>query len=151
MTTPETPQATRRPAGVAKLVVMAAIFALLLSSCFTSQQNAVAKYVNNSRSSHSVPKVKQNRQLTNKAQSWAEYLSRIGRLNHSSLSKGITQKWKALGENVGYGSSIKRVHNSYMNSSGHRANILAGKFNYIGTGWAKKNGRVYTVQVFMKK
>ena len=26
----------------------------------------------------------------------------------------------------------------------------AGKFNYIGTGYATGGGRVYTVQVFMK-
>ena len=38
-----------------------------------------------------------------------------------------------------------------MRSSGHRANILDGRFNYIGTGYAERGSRVFTVQVFMQK
>ena len=43
----------------------------------------------------------QNLELTRKAQAWAEHLARIGRLEHSNLSAGISYRWRSLGENVG--------------------------------------------------
>ena len=56
----------------------------------------------------------------------------------------------SLGENVGYGPSIATIESAYMNSPGHRANILASKWNGVGTGYATNGDRVYTVQVFIK-
>ena len=144
------PTRTWSAKAVAKALAFALTMALVGSACFTSQQVRVTEYVNNSRSVRSIPKVSQNLELTTKAQRWAEYLARIGRLKHSNLSDGITVRWRSLGENVGYGANIGDVHRAYMRSSGHRANILNRAFNYIGTGYVKKGSRVYTVQVFMQ-
>ena len=135
--------------AIARMAAVALVMALVLGACFTPQQRKVTQYVNNSRSAQGVRPVSQNLQLTLKAQAWAEQLARSGRLKHSKLSAGITVRWRSLAENVGYGSSIRKVHLSYMRSPGHRANILNGRFDYIGTGWAKRGDRVYTVQVFM--
>ncbi len=59
-----------------------------------------------------------------------------------------------LGENVGMGGSIDQIHVAYMNSPGHRANILDPAFNQIGTAavWGTCNGMrtLFTVHVFMK-
>ncbi|MDD4111103.1 MAG: CAP domain-containing protein, partial [Clostridia bacterium] len=41
--------------------------------------------------------------------------------------------------------------NSWMNSPGHRANILNRSFTEIGVGAAKKsNGTLYWTQLFLK-
>ena len=90
-----------------------------------------------------------NKTLTDKAQSWAQYLARIGYLKHSNLSSGVPSNWRALAENVGYGSRIGTVHTAFMRSSGHRANIL-GNYTHVGTGVAKNGDRVYVVHVFMR-
>jgi uncharacterized protein YkwD len=129
------------------MLAIALAMALSLSACFTTQQNQVANFANNSRG---VRPLGQNYQLTVKAQRWAEHLARTGPLAHSRLPAGITYRWRSLGENVGLGSSIRQVHHGYMTSPAHRANILDPKFNYIGTGYATGRGRVYTVQVFMQ-
>ena len=78
----------------------------------------------------------QNLEPTLKAQAWAEHLAGIDRREQSKLSSGISYRWRSLGENVGVGSSIASVHQSYMDSSGHRANIPSNKFNDVGTGCA---------------
>jgi uncharacterized protein YkwD len=144
------PSTLKRSKTTAKVLALVLAMALSLSACFTTQQNQVANYVNNSRGARGIRPVAQNYQLTVKAQRWAEYLARTGPLAHSRLPSGITYRWRSLGENVGLGSSIRQVHRGYMNSSGHRANILSSRFNYIGTGYATGRGRVYTVQVFMQ-
>jgi len=144
------PTAVSRSRKTAKVLALAMAMALVLSSCFTPQQNEVANRINTSRTARNLRPMGQNLELTRKAQAWAEHLARTGRLEHSNLSSGISYRWRALGENVGVGSSIRSVHTSYMRSPGHRANILSNKFNYVGTGHATRGGRVYTVQVFMQ-
>ncbi|MEL7209808.1 MAG: CAP domain-containing protein [Actinomycetota bacterium] len=144
------PSFARRPATVLRTLALVLALALGASGCYTAQQREVTQHVNNSRAFFGAPPVRQNLQLTNKAQAWAEHLSRIGRLEHSNLSDGITVRWRSLGENVGYGSTIADVHVAYIRSPGHFNNIMNPAFNYIGTGYASSGGRVYTVQVFMQ-
>ena len=40
------------------------------------------------------------------------------------------------------------VMNGWMNSSGHRANILNPKFGTLGIGYVNKNGTTYWTQMF---
>lgn len=53
------------------------------------------------------------------------------------------------GENIAWGqANAEQVHTSWMNSPGHRGNILNGAFERIGIGYAECSGRPYWVQVF---
>ncbi|MFN8052179.1 MAG: CAP domain-containing protein [Acidimicrobiales bacterium] len=58
--------------------------------------------------------------------------------------------WTALGENVAYGyTSIDGVMTGWMNSSGHRANILNASYTDVGFGQAvAADGTVYWTQDF---
>jgi uncharacterized protein YkwD len=115
---------------------------------YTSEQRRIAELVNQSRRANGRGSLPLHRQLTDKAQAWAEHMAREGRLSHSNLSSGVPPGWRSLAENVGTGTSIAGVHQAFMASSGHRANIL-GNFNHIGTGYAVGHGRVWICQVFM--
>lgn len=57
--------------------------------------------------------------------------------------------WSSAGENVAYGyPTVGGVMTGWMNSSGHRANIL-GSFTHLGVGLAyASNGVPYWTQVF---
>ncbi len=58
-------------------------------------------------------------------------------------------EYSRVGENIAEGyTSPEHVMNGWMNSSGHRANILKSSFEEIGVGCYKKNGRKYWVQMF---
>jgi hypothetical protein len=62
----------------------------------------------------------------------------------------VTREWTRLGENVGYAGSVEGVHAAYMNSPGHRANIL-GDYNRVGLGATRDaNGRLWTTVVFLR-
>jgi hypothetical protein len=57
--------------------------------------------------------------------------------------------WTEIGENVGVGPTVKDVHTAFMNSSGHRANIVHASFNVIGVGIAiGKDGSVFVAHEF---
>ncbi len=61
---------------------------------------------------------------------------------------GIT--YRAAGENIAKGQRTpQQVVNAWMNSSGHRANILNANFTHIGVGY-DKNGHYWT-QMFIGK
>ncbi|MBR1555833.1 MAG: hypothetical protein IJ644_10665 [Oscillospiraceae bacterium] len=57
--------------------------------------------------------------------------------------------YMAVGENIAYGYSTEAdVMNGWMNSSGHRANILNENYHAIGVGVARNNNVYYWVQIF---
>ncbi len=115
----------------------------------------VISEVNASRAAAGLPAVRENLQLDEKADAWARHLRDVCDLSHSHLSEGAPGNWLKLGENVGYGGDIAQVHDAYMNSPGHRANILDPAFQWVGTAavWGNcpdGSHRVFTVQEFMK-
>lgn len=53
------------------------------------------------------------------------------------------------GENIAYGySTVSGVMEGWMNSDGHRRNIMDCSFKYVGFGYAENNGRRYWVADF---
>lgn len=57
--------------------------------------------------------------------------------------------WQAVGENVGMGGSAASIHNAFMNSPAHRANILDHDFTQVGIGTAYDDkGVLYVTEVF---
>ena len=65
-------------------------------------------------------------------------------------SFGIT--FTAAAENIARGQrTATEVMNSWMNSSGHRANILSSTYNQIGVGVARdNNGNSFWTQIFIR-
>ena len=59
--------------------------------------------------------------------------------------------WRACGENIAYGyPSGVSVHNGWVNSAGHRSNILNPDWSHMGVGAARaSNGRCYYTEDFI--
>lgn len=69
---------------------------------------------------------------------------------HSSNLANVTTGWAALGENVGVGPSVGVLHTAFMNSAGHRDNVL-GDWDRIGVGVTHSDqGYLFVTVVFMK-
>ena len=68
------------------------------------------------------------------------------------MLKSFKISYKTAGENIAGNSSNSGAVNAWMNSSGHKANILNSSFNYTGIGVVKssKYGKIY-VQIFLGK
>lgn len=62
-------------------------------------------------------------------------------------------RYSAAGENIAKGQrTASSVMNAWMNSSGHRANILNPNYKEIGVGVSiSKDGTVYWTQMFIRK
>ena len=86
------------------------------------------------------------------ADSWAATLARVGVLSHQALSPILTAcRARGVGENVAYGNvTPEGLVTMWMNSPGHRANILNASFTHLGVGAVTTStGRVYGTQVFL--
>lgn len=68
------------------------------------------------------------------------------------MLKSFKVSYQTAGENIAGNSNNRAAVNAWMNSSGHKANILNEKFNYTGIGVvaSKKYGKIY-VQMFIGK
>ena len=141
---------TTRALRLAIAALLVLVMGASLTGCQSSEQAQVADLVNQTRAQYGRSYLRDNLQLDIKAQAWAEHLASANTLAHSNLPDGISYQWRSLAENVGYGGSIPQVHRAYLNSPGHRANILDPRWNYMGTGVAWRGNRVFTVQVFMQ-
>lgn len=140
---------SRRPRLIHLAGVVLVIVLLAGAGCISTGQSAVLKEMNSDRTAYGRAKLPTHDMLNAKAQAWAENLARKGSLSHSTLSSGLPGCWRGVGENVGYGTSAAAVQNAYMNSSGHRANVLNSTWDFVGVGYARSGSRVFTVQVFI--
>lgn len=69
-----------------------------------------------------------------------------------SILKEIGISYRAAGENIAAGQQTpEEVVNSWMNSDGHRANILSADFEKLGVGYVETDGvyKHYWVQLFL--
>lgn len=86
------------------------------------------------------------------ADSWALSLAAAGALSHQPLTPILSACGaRRVGENVGYGNVTPEVLvQMWMDSAGHRENILNAAFTHLGVGDVRTStGRVYGVQVFL--
>jgi uncharacterized protein YkwD len=100
-----------------------------------------------------------NSSLTVAAQGHAQDMANTRRLSHTG-SNGSTMRsridatrypWSTIGENVAMGQTTPAaVMEAWMNSPGHRRNILNPNFTELGLGYAQGGGRPYWVQVFAR-
>lgn len=83
------------------------------------------------------------------AADWAATMAANGTMAHNpDYASQIPGGWSAAAENVAQGyPSGAAMHNGWMGSSGHRANIL-GNFTDIGIAFLSSGGTTWGVQVF---
>jgi len=136
------------------LVVALTTFGISASAGADSgSENSFLSAINSSRSSAGLGPVKMDGGLQAHARRHTADMIAAGKIYHSSsgeLQAAAGSGWSKLGENVGRGGSVSSLHQAFMNSSGHRANIL-GDYNYVGIGTDTASGVLYVTVVFMKK
>lgn len=117
--------------------------------------NEVLKLVNEYRASNGLSPVSLDNAISSAADIRAKEIVRSfshtrpdGRSCFTVLSEnGIS--YNGAGENIAYGQDTpKEVMTAWMNSQGHRANILNSSFTKLGVGIYSSGGTVYWVQLF---
>lgn len=115
--------------------------------------------INSSRSSAGLAPLKMDSSLRSYARKHTQYMidgkcsgdANICHSSSSALQSAAGSGWSALGENVGRGNTVSSLHQAFMDSAGHRKNIL-GDYNYVGIGTGtNSDGVLYVTVVFMRK
>ena len=125
-----------------------------------TMENQVIKLVNQARVNAGLQPFTANWELSRVARYKSQDMANKGYFNHTSPTYGspftmmqnFGIKFTAAGENIAMGQrTAQEVMNSWMNSPGHRGNILNPSFNQIGVGLAKNsNGTCYWTQQFIR-
>jgi uncharacterized protein YkwD len=143
-------------AGTTRRVVVVVAVALCLLTVTTTAASADAgveaefvQLTNNARGGRNLTV---DSQLTAVARRWSAKMAADNRLAHNpNLAKEVTHDWAKLGENVGTGDNAPQIHDAFMNSPAHRANILDSDFTHVGIGVVRGgDGRIWVTEVFMK-
>lgn len=143
-----------------RLTIVALLVALLATVPFAPSAQArtlapdlesrLVALTNEARTSRGLPPLRVELQLTRVARDWSNTMADRGRISHRPDLRGaIVGDWSRIGENVGVGPSIERTHEAFMNSPGHRANVL-GDFDRVGVGIYEDGGRYWMTLNFVK-
>ena len=124
----------------------------------SEQADAVLKLVNAERSKAGLKPLTLSTNLTSIATLKSKDMAEKGYFNHNSPTYGspfeMLQKfgvhYSAAGENIAAGQRTpEEVMQAWMNSSGHRANILNANFDTIGIGYYQGGSYgIYWTQLF---
>lgn len=125
-----------------------------------SYEAQVVELVNKERAAQGLPALKFNAELSKVAEAKAADLRDKNYFSHTSptygspfdMMKSFGIRYTAAGENIAKGyMNPTSVMNGWMNSPGHKANILNSNFTEIGVGYVSgSNGSGYWVQMFIR-
>lgn len=130
------------------------------TTAMTTDEKEVFDLINNQRTQNGLSALKLDTETLRVARIKAQDMVDNNYFSHNSPTYGspfqmlnsFKISYKTAGENIAGNSSNSSAVTAWMNSSGHKANILNSSFNYTGIGVVKssKYGKVY-VQMFLGK
>ena len=129
-----------------------------VSSTATAYETEVMRIVNQRRAEHGLKPLTQDWQLSRVARYKSQDMKDLGYFSHTSptygspfqMMKSFGISYRTAGENIAKGyASPEAVVNAWMNSPGHRANILNSTYTHIGVGFVSSGN--YWTQMFISK
>lgn len=119
-------------------------------------ETEVIRLVNDIRAQYGLKALTENWELSRVARYKSQDMHDRGYFSHTSptygspfqMMKAFGLTYRSAGENIAYGyRTPQAVVNGWMNSSGHRANILNASYTQIGVGYVASGN--YWTQMFM--
>ena len=139
--------------GVSIVVITCLVGTILASTppafALSGAEACFFNSLNSERSARGRPKLVLKGDLTTVARRHSSRMADDGTIYHNkNLSNEVGGDWWALGENVGMGPTCKAIHDAFMASPGHKANILDRDYNQAGIGVEIKDETIYVTEVF---
>jgi uncharacterized YkwD family protein len=128
------------------------------TSALSAYEQKVVDLTNQERSKNGLSALKVDLTLSKMGHEKSRDMSANGYFSHTSPTYGspfdMMKKYgityRSAGENIAMGQKTpEEVVNAWMNSAGHRANILNPNYNYIGVGYVSQGN--YWTQEFIGK
>jgi uncharacterized protein YkwD len=123
----------------------------------TKVEKRLLELTNAERAKEELPALKAAPLLFKSAREHSANMAKQGKMEHEldgknpfQRIKGVGYQYYLAGENIAFGPlDLKAVMNGWMNSEGHRKNILHKGYTEIGLGIARgSDGAYYYTQVF---
>ncbi len=94
--------------------------------------------LNQTRVDHGLAPLESDGLIVPIAREWSGQMAASSVLSHrpdlrAQIEGRVTREWYRIGENVGRGGGVASLHTAFMNSPGHKANVL-GDYNRVGIG-----------------
>jgi uncharacterized YkwD family protein len=131
-----------------------------LPSELTADEKEMVQLVNKERASKGLTPYQVDMQLTKVARVKAQEMVDKGYFSHTSPTYGSPFQmmesfginYRAAAENIAQNQKVNGAHQMFMNSSGHKANIMSGSYDYVGIAVVNggPHGKTF-VQMFLKK
>ena len=130
-----------------------------VSGAQTGFESDMLKQVNAQRAKNGKSALTLNQSLCASARVRASEIAKDGCFSHTrpdgsgcfTAISGVS--YRTAGENIAMGTwgyyGVDEIMDGWMNSEGHRANILNGDFSEVGFGCVVVNGNGYWVQIFI--
>lgn len=127
-----------------------------LDTSVTAFESEVIRLVNEARAANGLQPLTANWELSRVARYKSQDMADRGYFSHTSPTYGspfqmiraFGLSFRTAGENIAYGQRTpQQVFQGWMNSSGHRANILSASYTQIGVGYVA-DGHYWT-QMFI--
>ena len=127
-----------------------------VSASVREYEKEVVRLVNVERAKYGLGALTENWELSRIARYKSQDMHDVGYFSHTSptygspftMIKNFGLTYRSAGENIAYGyRTPSDVVTGWMNSPGHRANILNGSFKQIGVGYVADGN--YWTQMFI--
>lgn len=109
--------------------------------------------LNDLRVSRSLPPLAWSDAMASQARTWSSSLAKTGILAHDPNWRNETAAaipdWITAGENVGRGGDAQSIHNAFVASPAHLANMV-GDYGRVGIGVVRQAGSIWVTVRFVK-
>jgi hypothetical protein len=137
--------------GIALIGILAvSMLGIHAADARTSEESGFFSKANAERTSRGFGGLAWSDQLAAVARNHSKEMAQRDELYHNPNLANEVQGWEELGENVGYGNTVDELHDAFMASSVHRADILHAGFTKAGIGTTWRDGVLWVTEVFEK-
>jgi uncharacterized protein YkwD len=135
-------------------ILLGTVQAQPASAELTDKEKKLVSLINKARTNRGHSKLKVSSRLSELARKHSNAMvSQNNPVKHSTNKQLLSYMDKAncaarIGENVGAASTVLQMHQAFMDSPGHRENVLESYWKKVGVGIKKSKGRLWTTELF---
>lgn len=131
-----------------------------IDNSILSIEKEVVELVNQERAKYGLSPLEIDTELSSVARLKSQDMANLNYFSHTSptygspfdMMKQFNIQYRTAGENIAKGQqTAEAVVNAWMNSEGHRANILNSSYTHIGVGYVSSGNTTYWTQMFISK
>lgn len=108
--------------------------------------------INALRASKGLRQLEVHPELQALGRSWAGSMAKADQISHNpDLANAVKADWEKLGENVGVGTTVDKLHQAFIDSPTHYKNLVDPAWTHIGVGVVMgRDNVIFTAHQFMQ-